>query len=436
MCRPRRRHRAVPGGPVRGPARQPRLGRRAGAAGPPSTCSCPTWSATTAATLRCSIGSRLGCAVAQPRYRELHGQRPRAVRPRVGLLARAAGGDGDAGRGPGAADALGPSAGGGRGPPDRHVRQPALAAPGADPAPDLHGGVRDPGGGAGRLQAGRRRPPRHQVDPVTGLRYDARDPDLLLWVHCLVDSFLLFERLTVGRLDDAGRQAFHEESMLSAELLRLPRERIPPTVPALRAYLDEVMASGILRMTDGARRVADLFGDPPREVPAAPVGPDLVPGLPDPAAVPPPALPGPRRPGPPSPAAGQPARPPPRPPPGPAPHPLRRPRRHGRLAPGGPLRVLAEAAAPRPTGPTGESAVGVVQPRRRRQLNSCKAAVSARMTVCYRGQAAAPRSRSTGRPSRASAGPLGPCGPRLRRTLPVGRAGTCGRKGTTDGADH
>ena len=61
------------------------------------------------------------------------------------------------------------------------------------------------------------------VDLVTGLRYDARDPDLLLWVHaCLVDSFLTFEGLTVGRLDDAGRQAFHEESMVSAELLRLP----------------------------------------------------------------------------------------------------------------------------------------------------------------------------------------------------------------------
>ncbi|HEV2892254.1 MAG TPA: oxygenase MpaB family protein, partial [Actinomycetota bacterium] len=110
------------------------------------------------------------------------------------------------------------------------------------------------------------------VDPVTGLRYDARDPELLLWVHaCLVDSFLEFERLTVGRLDDAGRQAFHEESMVGAELLRLPRERIPPTVPALSAYLDEVMASGILRMTDGARRVADLIGDPPREVPQRPL---------------------------------------------------------------------------------------------------------------------------------------------------------------------
>src|SRR5438034_10707595 len=38
----------------------------------------------------------------------------------------------------------------------------------------------------------------HGVDPITGRHYDALDPELLLWVHaCLVDSALLFERLTV-----------------------------------------------------------------------------------------------------------------------------------------------------------------------------------------------------------------------------------------------
>jgi len=106
------------------------------------------------------------------------------------------------------------------------------------------------------------------IDEVTGLRYDARDPELLLWVHaCLVDSFLAFERWTVGRLDEAGRQRFHEESMRSAELLRLPQARVPPTVAGLRAYIDGVIASGILRLTDGARTVADLIADPPREVP-------------------------------------------------------------------------------------------------------------------------------------------------------------------------
>ena len=105
----------------------------------------------------------------------------------------------------------------------------------------------------------------HGVDAVTGQRYDALDPALLLWVHtCLVDSALLFERLTVGKLDDAGRERFHEEQMLAAELLRLPRSEIPPTVPALSSYMTETARAGDLVVTDAARRVAGLFFDPPR----------------------------------------------------------------------------------------------------------------------------------------------------------------------------
>src|SRR5262245_39596568 len=104
----------------------------------------------------------------------------------------------------------------------------------------------------------------HGKDPVTGLTYDAFDPDLLLWVHaCLVDSALLFERLTVGGLDDRGRQRFHEEQMLVAEMVQVPRERIPPTVRELRAYVEDVARSGQLRITDGAEVVAGLFADPP-----------------------------------------------------------------------------------------------------------------------------------------------------------------------------
>lgn len=104
------------------------------------------------------------------------------------------------------------------------------------------------------------------IDEVTGLAYDALDPELLLYVHaCLVDSALLFEELTVGMLDAAGRQRFHEEQMLAAELVKVPRGIIPPTVPALRAYLDGVYASGITRVTDAASKVADLFYHPPKE---------------------------------------------------------------------------------------------------------------------------------------------------------------------------
>jgi uncharacterized protein (DUF2236 family) len=112
----------------------------------------------------------------------------------------------------------------------------------------------------------------HGVDEVTGLPYDALDPDLLLWVHaCLVDSALRFEEYTVGRLDAAGRQRFHEEQMLAAEMVLLPRERIPETVEDLRSYIDGIVGSGILRVTDAARSVARLFQDPPPEAEWRPV---------------------------------------------------------------------------------------------------------------------------------------------------------------------
>ena len=104
----------------------------------------------------------------------------------------------------------------------------------------------------------------HGIDEVTGEPYDALDPSLLLWVHaCLVDSALEFERRTVGRLSAAERQGFHEEQMLAAEMLGLPRSQIPPTVDGLRAYVNGVVASDRLLVTDAARSVARLFREPP-----------------------------------------------------------------------------------------------------------------------------------------------------------------------------
>jgi uncharacterized protein (DUF2236 family) len=110
------------------------------------------------------------------------------------------------------------------------------------------------------------------VDPVTGRTYDALDPDLLLWVHaCLVDSALLFERRTVGRLTESERQRFHEEQVQAAELLGLPRTRIPPTVDGLHAYIERVVAGDDLRVTDASFRVAELVRRPPSDAEWRPV---------------------------------------------------------------------------------------------------------------------------------------------------------------------
>lgn len=112
----------------------------------------------------------------------------------------------------------------------------------------------------------------HGIDEVTGLPYDAHDPELLLWVHaCLVDSSLLFERLTVGRLNGAGRERFHREQMMQAELLGLERSRIPGTTSELGAYIHDVVAGDLLRVGPEARTVADLIAHPPPGVPWRPV---------------------------------------------------------------------------------------------------------------------------------------------------------------------
>lgn len=98
------------------------------------------------------------------------------------------------------------------------------------------------------------------LDPVSGLPYAARDPDLLLWVHAtLVTSFLLFERLTMGSLDPAARQRFHEESALIARLVGLPSSHIPAEVTELEAYIEQTAGSGLLRRTDSSRLLVAFF---------------------------------------------------------------------------------------------------------------------------------------------------------------------------------
>lgn len=98
------------------------------------------------------------------------------------------------------------------------------------------------------------------TDEVTGLDYDALDPELLLWVHAAleVSSVWFFEK-TVRPLSDEERQRYHEESMVAAELVRLERTDMPATYDATLAYVDEVLESGDLRMTDVAADVADLI---------------------------------------------------------------------------------------------------------------------------------------------------------------------------------
>ncbi|HAX81085.1 MAG TPA: hypothetical protein DCY40_00760, partial [Actinobacteria bacterium] len=102
------------------------------------------------------------------------------------------------------------------------------------------------------------------IDPVTGERYDALDPELLLWVHaCLEESTVIFYERTVGPLTPAEKQRFHEENLVAAELILLPRDRVPATYAGLTEYIRGVVDSDRLQVTDVAREVADLIAGGP-----------------------------------------------------------------------------------------------------------------------------------------------------------------------------
>jgi uncharacterized protein (DUF2236 family) len=110
------------------------------------------------------------------------------------------------------------------------------------------------------------------IDPVTGLRYDALDLDLLLWVHAtLEESTLLFYDRTVRPLSAAEKEQYHQENLISAELIWLPREHVPPTYSELREYIAGVVGGADLLLTDVALEVFDLMRGGPVPLTVKPV---------------------------------------------------------------------------------------------------------------------------------------------------------------------
>lgn len=92
---------------------------------------------------------------------------------------------------------------------------------------------------------------------VQGPSYDARDPDLLLWVYAtLADTALVTYETFVQRLLPHERETFHEEFKLLGELLGIPRDRFPNTVPDFDGYLEEMVLSGHVRVDGRARELA------------------------------------------------------------------------------------------------------------------------------------------------------------------------------------
>ena len=100
------------------------------------------------------------------------------------------------------------------------------------------------------------------VDPVTGRRYEASDPALLLWVHAiLVESGLATTRLFGTPLSAEDADRYVTEMVAAAELVGVPPSLVPATVDQLRRYVSSVRPE--LRCTPAARESMAYLLDPP-----------------------------------------------------------------------------------------------------------------------------------------------------------------------------
>jgi uncharacterized protein (DUF2236 family) len=92
------------------------------------------------------------------------------------------------------------------------------------------------------------------VVPETGNPYHALDPELLLWVHAtLVDTAIRVYQRFVEPLTDAQADAVHRDMRPAAEALGIPSDLVPASLGELRAWMDERIESGEVRVGPTAR---------------------------------------------------------------------------------------------------------------------------------------------------------------------------------------
>ncbi|HEV2413615.1 MAG TPA: oxygenase MpaB family protein [Candidatus Dormibacteraeota bacterium] len=99
------------------------------------------------------------------------------------------------------------------------------------------------------------------TDHETGLPYSAEDPALLLWVHAaMVDSVVEVVSRYGRTLDGEAADRYVAEMVRFAEIVGVPREDVPTTVPELRNYLESVE---LRQATPAAREAIAIVLDPP-----------------------------------------------------------------------------------------------------------------------------------------------------------------------------
>ncbi len=97
-----------------------------------------------------------------------------------------------------------------------------------------------------------------------GTAYDAKDPQLLLWVHAtLVDTALQVYRLCVQPLSAHDERRYYDESKVVGRLLGVPNALLPPTLAAFRKYVGGVVDGDLLAVGPASRDIAASILAPP-----------------------------------------------------------------------------------------------------------------------------------------------------------------------------
>lgn len=90
-----------------------------------------------------------------------------------------------------------------------------------------------------------------------GTPYDARESDLLLWVHAtLVDSALVTYELFVGPLSGQEKQQYYNETKGLARLFGVPESETPGSLDAFNDYMKEMIVGGAIAVGSTARALA------------------------------------------------------------------------------------------------------------------------------------------------------------------------------------
>jgi uncharacterized protein (DUF2236 family) len=92
---------------------------------------------------------------------------------------------------------------------------------------------------------------------AAGTPYDANDPELKLWVlNTITDSTLLVYDRFVKPLSLREREEYYAESLIGARLFGIPDRLVPQSYDGFQAYMDKMLGSEIITVSDTAREIA------------------------------------------------------------------------------------------------------------------------------------------------------------------------------------